>query len=534
MAQPLIKFFRGSSAPTDAAIGALWFNPSNNEIRVYNGTTWEQYSGLVKNVEYATDTKVLTITPFEGDQTSLNLDTFVKGYIEALDVTDTAVAGKYVSQVTQTDGKIEVTRADIPVQDVTAPDGSTIVNSESKKAELSQVTATTISTAESDCSDNKFATEKAVRLAINALDKADAAVEGQYVSAVSETDGVITVTRANLPTESFTGVQVEGVDLKNVSGKVNWGLNYDSVAKQIQVLDRNNGDAVLDSIDATSFVKDGLLYSGELVWCTIADDGTHTEVAEGTEGAVHCLKLTLRVYNRDVADSYTEEYVHIPLGELCDPYAGTTGQITVVEKHGAHVIGLAKVTQAEDPEYKESLSHTVGEKAEKFTTVTGVTVDDYGRVTGVATTEYTMPEIGSATISSVKEGEEANVEVSVTTTEGVVTAVSVDASGLEGIVDDLSKEVQENAEVTAAALVDLNERLDGLDFGVTSVTASTTSAHVTVAPTTASDGAVTVTVDVTSVDASADFGVEAVGLATDAYVREQIGAAALCWQEGSF
>lgn len=35
---------------------------------------------------------------------------------------------------------------------------------------------------------------------INALDKTDSAVEGQYVSAVSQTDGVITVTRAALPT----------------------------------------------------------------------------------------------------------------------------------------------------------------------------------------------------------------------------------------------------------------------------------------------------------------------------------------------
>lgn len=35
---------------------------------------------------------------------------------------------------------------------------------------------------------------------INALDKTDSAVEGQYVSAVSQKDGVITVTRASLPT----------------------------------------------------------------------------------------------------------------------------------------------------------------------------------------------------------------------------------------------------------------------------------------------------------------------------------------------
>jgi hypothetical protein len=211
MAQPLIKFFRASAAPTTGlAQGAIWFNPSNNEIRVYNGTEWEKYSGLVKNVEYAEATKILTITPFEGVATSINLEEFVKGYINALDVTDTAVAGEYVSKVDQVDGLISVTRAKLPVVDVTAPDGTTIVNSESKKAELSQVTATTINASEANCSDNKFATEKAVRSAINALDYTETAVAGQYVSAVSEVDGVITVTRADLPTESADVDSLDG------------------------------------------------------------------------------------------------------------------------------------------------------------------------------------------------------------------------------------------------------------------------------------------------------------------------------------
>lgn len=39
---------------------------------------------------------------------------------------------------------------------------------------------------------------------INKLDKADTAVDGKYVSAVSETDGIITVTRADLPDYSKT------------------------------------------------------------------------------------------------------------------------------------------------------------------------------------------------------------------------------------------------------------------------------------------------------------------------------------------
>lgn len=40
----------------------------------------------------------------------------------------------------------------------------------------------------------------AVKQAIDALDKSDSAVSGQYVSAVSEANGIITVSRANLPT----------------------------------------------------------------------------------------------------------------------------------------------------------------------------------------------------------------------------------------------------------------------------------------------------------------------------------------------
>lgn len=41
---------------------------------------------------------------------------------------------------------------------------------------------------------------KAVKQAIDALDKSDSAVSGQYVSAVSEANGIITVSRASLPT----------------------------------------------------------------------------------------------------------------------------------------------------------------------------------------------------------------------------------------------------------------------------------------------------------------------------------------------
>ena len=57
-------------------------------------------------------------------------ETFVTNAINALDVADAAVANQYVSQVVETDGKIAVTRVELPVKSVTegAANGTIAVN----------------------------------------------------------------------------------------------------------------------------------------------------------------------------------------------------------------------------------------------------------------------------------------------------------------------------------------------------------------------------------------------------------------------
>lgn len=121
-------------------------------------------------------------------------ETFVTSAIGALDVADTAVANQYVSQVVETDGKIAVTRAPLPVTSVTegTANGTIAVNSTDVKVHGLGSAAYTEASA--------YETAGAAAAAIAALDKADSAQEGQYVSAVSQEDGVITVTRAQLPT----------------------------------------------------------------------------------------------------------------------------------------------------------------------------------------------------------------------------------------------------------------------------------------------------------------------------------------------
>ena len=121
-------------------------------------------------------------------------ETFVTNAINALDVADTAVANQYVSQVVETDGKIAVTRVSLPVTSVTegATNGTIAVNGADVNVHGLGSAAYTESSA--------YEVAGAAAAAIAALDKEDSAQEGQYVSAVSQEDGVITVKRATLPT----------------------------------------------------------------------------------------------------------------------------------------------------------------------------------------------------------------------------------------------------------------------------------------------------------------------------------------------
>lgn len=56
--------------------------------------------------------------------------------------------------------------------------------------------------------------------AINSLDKADTAVEGKYVSAVSETNGVITVTRESLPAVGTADTPISNTTIESIFTQV--------------------------------------------------------------------------------------------------------------------------------------------------------------------------------------------------------------------------------------------------------------------------------------------------------------------------
>ena len=120
-----------------------------------------------------------------------------KADIAALDVTDTAETGKYVSQVSETDGIVSTTKANV---------SEAVLNNYTKgTTELPLAATDTINQAfskiEVSIEKNENVTAAAlndIEAKINGMDKAADALAGQVVTTVSEADGVVSETKANV------------------------------------------------------------------------------------------------------------------------------------------------------------------------------------------------------------------------------------------------------------------------------------------------------------------------------------------------
>ena len=160
----------------------------NAKEYVYDGATWRELGdessfavkGSIKDADIAADaaisqSKIAGLeTALAGKATPADITTAIGN----LDVADEAVSGQLVSAVVETDGKIAVSRRALVADDI-----PTLAIA---KVEGLQ-----------DALDGK-AVESDITDAIAALDVEDTAVDGQVVSAVSETDGKVTVTRRAL------------------------------------------------------------------------------------------------------------------------------------------------------------------------------------------------------------------------------------------------------------------------------------------------------------------------------------------------
>lgn len=178
-------------------------------------------------------------------------ETFVTEAINALDVADAAVANQYVSQVVQTDGKIAVTRVALPVTSVTegSANGTIAVNGTDVNVHGLGTAAYT------DAADYEAA--GAAAAAVAALDVEDAAVDNQYVSAVSQTDGKIVVSRKQLPAKPVIA-----------EGATNGTISVDSVDVAVHGLKSAAYTEASDYATAAQGTKADQVFAA-LTWGTI-------------------------------------------------------------------------------------------------------------------------------------------------------------------------------------------------------------------------------------------------------------------------
>lgn len=238
------------------------------------------------------------MTTAEGDIDALEelvgetaVATQIDNKIAALDVTDTPVATKLVSAVSETDGKITVTRRALMADDIPEIAQSKVTGLTTALAgKQDSLTFDGTYNAES----NKVATQTTISTAIGALNAdGETAGTGEVISAVSEAGGVISVQKktlaeADIPALSISKVTDLQTTLDGKQATVVWNTAYNA--------DTNKAATMTDVKNAVAGLSGAMHYVGE----STTDPSTGTATVEGHEDWV----------SGDVVTYNAKEYVY--------------------------------------------------------------------------------------------------------------------------------------------------------------------------------------------------------------------------------
>ena len=211
----------------------------------------------------------------------------------------TAATGKYVSGVkvdetgALTIKETELAAAGVAATPITAGDTTVAVTGNNVSAQITSL-AKSIKAATKTADD-----------AIKALDVTDAAEDGKYVSAVSETDGKIKVTRANLPTlsvktgsEQFAAVNNHEVEIKTTA------LNTVGLTKtEAGKWQAGTADAKSTGLATAADVAVEIVSDEEVIAAALNDHETRLKTVEGKEITVSSAKSNVAISVAEVKDS---------------------------------------------------------------------------------------------------------------------------------------------------------------------------------------------------------------------------------------
>lgn len=289
------------------------------------------------------------LTALSGSASDTSATTSVAGakkyadrLIETLDVTDTAVEGSYVSQVSQADGKISVSR-------VALPDASSVAEANKVVTDVTQskgaITATASNItgiklagyavgtdADIAATDTLGQALGKLQAQINAMDKDASAVNGQVVTTVAEVDGKVTETKANVK-----DLQLGGYAKTNDTGDI---ASADTINVALSKLENKSAAITITNDDGSINVTPST--SGTDINVKIKNN-EHVLAKDGNAGVYTNLKLNK--ITQSLPAEIKERY------QLIATDGSQIGSNIDIPKD-SHIVSITYITGSTDPHYQ--------------------------------------------------------------------------------------------------------------------------------------------------------------------------------------
>ena len=544
MTNKMLKFFRGATMPSvsdqNASIGSIWFDTAKNVIKVRtaeNGidADWEVYGTSPAELTAA----IGRIATLEGAVKTLNETTLpaLKTELEQAIATAVAAEAAIARKAEEDLGKRIDNLAAASVSVAEKANGHVTVSKATDNttgAVVYTIAESDIASAQTLAAEIKRAGEEDARIV--GLVEAEAAraageearIAGLVSSEKSRAEGV----EAGLQSAIDT---LNGAD--TVSGSVAKAVKdaKDSLLGGAQTLtDFAQVEAAIANAEsaakaAASVVKEGTDAGHNLSIVSTTDDttGATTYTVNLTDVASAAKVATLigEDDNKSVRTIANEELAKQLIAEGADAALDTLQEIAQwIQDHPGDaaamndaIAQLQKDVDAIEADYLTSADKT--ELTGAVATAKGEAID--AAAANAATAINDALGKLDATVTSTDGNK---VTVKVTETDGVITAVNVTESDIASAQDlsDLAKVVEDNEHTTAAAVNELNERINNLptEVGVMSVTKGDDGEFVTTTIG-GDDARPTISVAVDYVDGT-ETGTK---LTTNTYVAESIAAA---------
>lgn len=440
--------------------------------------------------------------------TSSSADTSVEGakayakdytdeQISSLDYTDTAVTGQYVSQVTQSDGKIAVTRVELPTVAAITEAGKPIIAVAEDNGAIA-ASAGTINAQYVDITDSgSLITATTVEGAlaeiaaeIDGMDLAVVSGDGEVITAVSETDGKVSASKAAIKDVKLTGY----VKNTTATGAISATDDIeDALSKLENTIGSNaisNADGSITVTPANGSTTDVKVHikSGEKVIKLDGNGGgiyTNLNLVEITDETTLPAEIKVRYELRDSDGVKIGESIDIPKDshivsitynestqKLVYTYIDVEGETQTTEIDLSHLI--LETEFASGVTFSNGVAHgVVDPTSENF-----LTVGDNGfKLAGVQDAINTAISGLDATVGSTTIATDKHVAVEVVEVDGKLTALNINESNIADA-DDLATEITNRTN----ANTELSNRL-----GANVTTANTASAQLSALSGTSTD-----------------------------------------------